>query len=166
MSSPRAGDVERSRLETIATLLERAEVPARVVDTEAAVLWGKLVRLNAAACTTSATGRPMGWIRPNAEWRGRLEGCVREAAAVANAEGAQIRVETVLEQLDRVHGSLSTSMNRDIGAGRLCELDAIPGPVLRAAERHGLACPNIVELVARIRERIATGQCGSSPART
>lgn len=154
------GAVERSRLELIATLLERAEVPARVLDTEAAVLWGKLARMNAAACTTSATGRPMGWIRANAQWREHLERCVREAVAVANAEGAELGVEAVLEQLDRVHGSLSTSMSRDIGAGRPCELDAIPGAVLRAAERHGLACPVIAELVERIRERMAEGQHG------
>lgn len=152
------GAVERSRLEAIGALLRRAEVPVRVLDSEAAVLWRKLVRLNAAACTTSASGRPMGWIRANAEWRGRLEGCLREAAAVANADGAQISVEAALEQLDEVHDSLSSSMSRDIAAGRPCELEAIPGAVLRAAERHGLSCPITAELVGQIRERIDAGR--------
>jgi 2-dehydropantoate 2-reductase len=41
-------------------------------------------------------------------------------------------------------------MQRDIAAGRPPELDAIPGAVLRAAARHGLRCPTIEELVAKI----------------
>ena len=45
-------------------------------------------------------------------------------------------------------------MQRDIAAGRAPELDAIPGAVLRAGARHGIACPTIERLVARIRERI------------
>ena len=44
-------------------------------------------------------------------------------------------------------------MQRDIAAGRAPELDAIPGSVLRAAARHGLACPTIERLVAMIAAR-------------
>ncbi len=44
-------------------------------------------------------------------------------------------------------------MQRDIAAGRAPELDAIPGAVLRAAARHGLECPTIERLVARIAQR-------------
>ena len=156
--------VERDLLQTVAGLLEQAGIPSRVLDSEAAVLWGKLVRVNAVACTTSATGRPIGWVRSNPEWRARLEGCVREAAAVASAEGAPIAVRTALQQLDGLHASLTSSMSRDIDAGRVCELDAIPGAVLRAADRHGLACPSTAELVERIQERIAARPQARRPA--
>jgi len=44
-------------------------------------------------------------------------------------------------------------MQRDIAAGREPELDAIPGSVLRAGARHGLACPTIERLVTMIAER-------------
>jgi ketopantoate reductase len=44
-------------------------------------------------------------------------------------------------------------MQRDIAAGRVPELDAIPGSVLRAASRHGIECPTIERLVAMIAER-------------
>jgi ketopantoate reductase len=44
-------------------------------------------------------------------------------------------------------------MQRDIAAGRGPELDAIPGSVLRAAARHGIACPTIERLVALIAQR-------------
>jgi 2-dehydropantoate 2-reductase len=45
-------------------------------------------------------------------------------------------------------------MQRDIEAGREPELDAIPGAVLRAAARHGLACPTIEELMGTIAARL------------
>ena len=47
---------------------------------------GKLVRLNALACTTSAHDLPLGRIRDTPELRAELEACVAEGAAVAVAE--------------------------------------------------------------------------------
>jgi 2-dehydropantoate 2-reductase len=44
-------------------------------------------------------------------------------------------------------------MQRDIAAGRVPELDAIPGAVLRAAARHGIECPTISRLVQAIAAR-------------
>jgi hypothetical protein len=44
-------------------------------------------------------------------------------------------------------------MQRDIAAGREPELDAIAGAVLRAAARHGIACPTIERLSAQIAAR-------------
>jgi 2-dehydropantoate 2-reductase len=73
---------------------------------------------------------------------------------VARAEGASIPSDDPLGELTAAHDTLGSSMQRDIAAGRPPELDAIPGAVLRAAARHGLACPTIERLVARIAIRI------------
>jgi 2-dehydropantoate 2-reductase len=143
----------RPGLEDLAATLTAAEIPAQVGDSEAQVLWGKLVRLNALACTTSASDRLLGEIRDDAEWRAALEDCIREAAAVADAEGADVPYETVLGELEAAHATLGSSMQRDIAAGREPELDQIPGAVLRAGARHGLACPTIARLTLRIAER-------------
>jgi 2-dehydropantoate 2-reductase len=140
-------------LQTLATTLEHADVPATVGDNEAQILWGKLVRLNALACTTSASDRQIGFIRTDPEWRAELTACIEEAAAVANADGAQLDPATALAELDDAHAELGSSMQRDIAAGREPELDAIPGSVLRAARRHGLECPTIARLTAVIAQR-------------
>jgi len=68
-------------------VLRAAEVPAAVHASEADVLWGKLVRLNAIACTTTAFAEPMGAVRAHPRHRLALEGAVDEAARVARAEG-------------------------------------------------------------------------------
>jgi 2-dehydropantoate 2-reductase len=141
-------------LDRLAQRLIAAEVPAEIGTSEAQILWSKLVRLNALACTTSASNRPIGFIRTDPQWRAALEGCILEAAAVANADGARIDPDARLAELDEAHPELGSSMQRDIAAGREPELDAIPGAVLRAASRHGLACPTIAWLVAQIQERM------------
>ena len=67
--------------------------------------------------------------------------------------GNFVDAATALEELDRAHGTLVSSMQRDIASGRPPELDAIPGAVLRAAARHGIQCPTIERLVAMIAAR-------------
>ncbi len=147
------GGALRPALERLAAILEEAEVPATVGDNEAQILWSKLVRLNALACTTSACDCQIGVIRTDPSWREALTGCIYEAAAVANADGAEIDPAARLQELDDAHPELGSSMQRDIAAGRQPELDAIPGAVLRAAARHGLSCPTIERLYREIAAR-------------
>ena len=143
----------RAPLDALAETLEAAEIPARIFESEAQVLWGKLVRLNALACTTSAYDLPLGPIRTTPELRADLEEAVREGAAVAQAEGATVAPSDVMAELLDAHAELGSSMNRDIAAGREPELDQIPGAVLRAARRHGLECPTIARLMGQIASR-------------
>jgi 2-dehydropantoate 2-reductase len=142
-------------MEALAAALNDAGVPARVLDSEAQVMWSKLVRLNALACTTSAHDKLLGEIRRTPALRADLVGAIQESCAVAVAEGAtDVDPEIALGELEVAHDTLGSSMQRDIAAGRAPELDAIPGSVLRAAARHGIACPTIELLVATIQARI------------
>lgn len=134
--------------------LVAAEIPVKVGSSEPEVLWSKLVRLNALACTTSAYDKLLGEIRSTPALRADLVGCIEEACAAARAEGAlSVAPEKALAELERAHETLGSSMQRDIAAGRTPELDAIPGSVMRAAARHGLACPTIERLAATIAAR-------------
>jgi 2-dehydropantoate 2-reductase len=133
-----------------------AEVPVRVLGSQPQVMWSKLVRLNALACTTSAYDKQLGEIRATPELRADLVGSIEEACAVGRAEGAEdVDPAIAIAELELAHDSLGSSMQRDIAAGRAPELDAIPGSVLRAAARHGLSCPTIERLVAKIEARMA-----------
>jgi 2-dehydropantoate 2-reductase len=141
-------------MRALGTTLEAAGVPVRIDSSEAQVMWSKLVRLNALACTTSAYDKLLGEIRSTPSLRSDLVGAIEEATAVALAEGAtDTDAARALDELERAHDTLGSSMQRDIAAGRTPELDAIPGSVLRAAARHGLTCPTIERLVGMIAER-------------
>ena len=78
---------------------------------------------------------------------------MREGVAAARAEGAEIDAAVVFGEFEAIHDGFNTSMQRDVAAGREPELDAIAGAVLRAGARHGIACPTIAALAARIAER-------------
>jgi 2-dehydropantoate 2-reductase len=140
-------------LQRLAETLEAAQVPVRVEAVEAQVLWSKLVRLNALALTTSASDRTLGEIRSDPEWRVALEGAVNETAAVARAEGATLDPAATMAELEQAHAGLGSSMRRDIINGRLTELDAITGAVLRAARRHRVECPTVRRLAAQVARR-------------
>jgi len=141
----------RAGMETLAQLLKDAGVSVRVQESEAQVMWSKLVRLNALACTTSAFDKLLGEIRSTPQLRAALVGAIEEGCAVGRAEGADdVDPATAIAELELAHDTLGSSMQRDIAAGRTPELDAIPGSVLRAASRHGIDCPTIERLVEMI----------------
>jgi len=143
----------------LAQTFKDAGVPVRVIlpvseRSEAQVMWSKLVRLNALACTTSAYDKLLGEIRSTPELRADLVASIEEACAVGRAEGADdVDPQTALGELELAHETLGSSMARDIAVGRAPELNAIPGAILRAAARHGLKCPTIERLVVMIAER-------------
>lgn len=141
------------QLHAAAAALQAAEVPARIGESEAQILWGKLVRLNALACTTSATDKLIGFVRTDPEWRATLIACIEEGAAVANADGATVDPADPLAELEDAHAELGSSMQRDIAAGREPELDAIPGSVIRAGRRHGVPTPTISRLANAVAMR-------------
>jgi 2-dehydropantoate 2-reductase len=140
----------RRPMEDLVETLTEAGIPARLGDREPQVMWSKLVRLNALACTTSAFDKLLGEIRSTPELRAELVGAIEEGCLVARAEGASISTEDPLGELNAAHATLGSSMQRDIAAGRPPELDAIPGAVLRAAARHRIECPTIERLVEAI----------------
>ena len=117
---------------------------------ERTLLWRKLVLLAPMALNTTASGRNVGGVRGDPEWARRFEQAVREACAVAVAEGAKLDVEKTLEVLKTFPDSLRSSMQKDVEAGRPPELDAIGGPILRGAARHGIEVPVTRELMETI----------------
>lgn len=151
-------------LDALAERLEAAGVTARVRAGEAQILWGKLVRLNALACLTTAYDATYGTISRDPRMQGELEACVREAVAVARAEGAEIDPQVVFSEFEQLHDGFGSSMQRDVAAGREPELDAIAGAILRAGDRHGVACPTIAKLATLIAER--AGIAAPVPHRT
>ncbi|MBA3808174.1 MAG: 2-dehydropantoate 2-reductase [Solirubrobacterales bacterium] len=164
---PGAGPAVISAMGRLEETIAAAEIPVRVLDSEAQVMWSKLVRLNALACTTSAYDKLLGEIRSTPGLRADLVGVIEESCAVGRAEGAaDVDASRAMGELEKAHATLGSSMQRDIAAGREPELDAIPGSVLRAAARHGLQCPTIERLMATIQARIDAqgGAVGKAPS--
>ena len=122
------------------------------VASEAALMWSKLVLLGPFALATTAAASPIGAVRDTPSWRMKLEAAAREAVKVAKAEGASLDEDTTVRALHGFEGSMRSSMQKDVAAGRPPELDAIAGPILRGGERHGIPVGATRELAGLVSE--------------
>lgn len=92
----------------------------------------------------------MGEVLADPVSRQELHDCVREACAVARAEGATVDVEQVMSSIASFPATMRSSMQKDVAQGRAPELDAISGPILRGAVRHHLEVPTTQALTATV----------------
>jgi 2-dehydropantoate 2-reductase len=138
----------RGEVEAVAELLRRARIDVRVAQSEKRVLWHKLARIAPLAAASAASGKSVGELRVDPEWRPRLESAVAEACEVAAADGVSLRASTQWTIIDEMAAETTPSAARDVAAGRRSELDAIAGSVLRVAERLGVPCPSLTDLAA------------------
>jgi 2-dehydropantoate 2-reductase len=122
---------------------------------EQTLLWSKLCFLGPFALATSASGRNIGEVLSDGEWKLKLNSAVREACAVANASGAEIDVAQLAKAIEGAPPAMRSSMQKDVAAGRQLELDAIGGPIVRGGERFGIDVSTTVTLVAEIQAKIA-----------
>lgn len=115
-----------------AAVLHRAglDVDTSAPD-EATLLWRKLSFLAPLALLTTATRSALGPARDARP--DLLDALVEEAAAAAATDGAAIEPAAVRERLRGLPPGMRSSMLKDAVAGAALELDAIAGPILRAA---------------------------------
>jgi 2-dehydropantoate 2-reductase len=143
----------RSLLGSTLDQLQQIGFACRFIDDEPTLMWGKLVFLAPFALTTSAADKTVGEIISDPQWRSLGEACVREACAVGVAEGAKVDPQAVLSGVSAMPANMRSSMQKDVEQHKTPELDAIAGPILRGARRHGIEVPVTKKLVAGVEER-------------
>ena len=134
--------------------LQKMGFECRFVDHEPTLMWSKLVFLGPFALTTTAANQGTQEILSDPHWRELGMSCIREACAVAVAEGAHLNAEAVIAGLAKMPGNMRSSMQKDVEQGKAPELEAIAGPILRGAERHRIAIPATKTLVAAVEARV------------
>src|SRR3984957_6007594 len=143
----------RELLESTLDQLQQIGFTCRFIDDEPTLMWGKLVFLAPFALATTAADKTVGEILSDPQWRSWGEACVREACAVAVAEGAKVDPEKVLAGVAGMPANMRSSMQKDVERHNAPELDAIAGPILRGARKHGIEVPATRKLVALVEER-------------
>ena len=83
-------------------------------------------------------------------------GLVAEIQELANAMGIDFGEEIVsvsLSILDGLSPTMTTSLQRDIAAGRSSEIDGLIYEVVRMADRYGVSLPLYTEITGALRSR-------------
>lgn len=132
----------------LAALLNAAGLPCDAVDDIRVRLWRKL-GINAAVNPLVARFRIRNGQLRDRPFRPMVDAVIEEIAAIMQAEripppegGWHALVWTVIEAT----ANNRASMLQDVLAGRPVEREAILGPLLQAASRHGLTCPTLAAL--------------------
>src|SRR3984885_4778070 len=143
----------RGVLENTLDQLQQIGFECRFVDDEPTLMWSKLVFLAPFALTTTASDKTTGEILADPNWGPLGFACLREACAVAVAEGAKIDADAVIAGIMKMPGNMRSSMQKDVEQHKTPELDAIAGPILRGARKHGIEVPATKKLVAEVERR-------------
>lgn len=149
----------RSLLGATVDEFQKMGFECRFIDDEPTLMWGKIAFLAPIALTTTAADRTTSAVIADPDWKRQLESCVREACAVGVAERAKVDAESVIGGMMKMPANMRSSMQKDVERGNAPELDAIAGPILRAAARHGIEVPTTKRLVAAVERR-----AGSAPS--
>lgn len=144
-----SGELSPEELQRAARILEQAGIDVELEDDERKVLWRRAVPMAGLAPATALTGRTVGELRADFEWRQRLEEAVGEACAVAGAHGVNLVPSLQWKRITEMRHEETTSVARSTNGHRAAEIDAITGSVLRAAQTHGVECPVLSDLASR-----------------
>ncbi|PZN09576.1 MAG: 2-dehydropantoate 2-reductase [Bacillota bacterium] len=149
---------ETDRVRRIAATFAAAGIPHRVSDDIVRDMWMKLIFISAMGGMTAAAQRPLGEVLGNPAGRETYERMVREAIAVARAAGVRIPAdafEQVMETSLGMDPQMTSSLQRDLAAGRPVEIDALCGAVVRYGRRHGVDTPCQQAVMALVQLRAA-----------
>ena len=126
-------------------------------------IWRKFLFISSISGLGAVTRAPIGTLRSLPETRDLLRRMMEEVRELAAAHGVALSIETVAETLaytDMLPPEGTTSMQRDIIAGRASELEAQNGAVVRLGRDKGVRTP-VHDLVYRCllpQERTARGE--------
>ena len=131
-----------------------AGVDATIADGIWPELWAKLVAIVPLGSLGAALDATVGELRT--AHRGLLEAAMTEAAALAAARDVTLPadvVPTTLAFIDQQPDDATSSLHRDVVAGRPSELDAWTGAVVRLAAEAGVPVPVHRTLLAVVNRR-------------
>lgn len=142
------------RLERICEAFKEAGATVETTDDITKVLWTKFVFISSVSAVGSLTRVTFGEYRSVPEAREILRKAIGEVAAVAQAKGVRLDGDIVEKTLEFIDGSapgIKPSMQRDVEAGRMNELESMVGVVVRAGESLGVPTPVMTLAYAMIK---------------
>jgi 2-dehydropantoate 2-reductase len=141
------GELDNSpseRTERLLKAFHRAGVKAEVPPDIEVAVWEKFIFVAPYGGVGAVTRAPAGVIRTRPETRGLVERGMREILRVARARRISLAdqiVEKTMALLDGLAPDSTTSLQRDVIAGRRSELDAWNGAVVRLGREAGVETP-------------------------
>ncbi|MCI0693642.1 2-dehydropantoate 2-reductase [candidate division KSB1 bacterium] len=132
------------RLQATFEAFQRTGISVEISADIRTVLWSKLVFIAAVGAIGSLTRVTFGEFHQVNETRVALKAAIAEIIAVGQANGAKLQAslaEDTLAFIDKSAAELKPSLQRDIEAGRVSELESLIGVVVRLGAEAGVPTP-------------------------
>jgi 2-dehydropantoate 2-reductase len=137
------GDSARTR-RLLAAFAAAPGLRAELVPDIRLAMWRKFLLITAWGAVGASTGATVGEILADAGRRRRLLEAMEEIRAVGRAQGVSLTDDDIRDAMQVLEGAPpqgTTSMQRDLVAGRPSELDAQIGAVVRLGQELGVPVP-------------------------
>jgi len=150
-------DNERSdRIRRIEQVFKHAGLDTTIAADIQVALWTKFLFIASFSGVGAIANAPAGVLRSDPKWRGLMLSAMQEIYALAHARGVDLppdSVDKVMAAVDGLPADTTSSMQRDIAAGKPSELDSQNGAVVRMAREAGVEVPThtlIYETLVRL----------------
>lgn len=133
-----------SRVERLAEALSAAGVATTVSEDIVTDTWRKFMLITSYGGVGALCREPVGRTRNNMQTRSLVQDAMWEVADLARSAGAHLRaadVTRMMAQFDAFNPESTASMQRDLAAGRLSELEEQNGAVVRLAQNYQVSVP-------------------------
>ncbi|MFV8334208.1 ketopantoate reductase family protein [Flavobacterium sp. GSP14] len=144
-----------SKLNVLHSIFENANIESYLVENIEETVWEKFIFISALASATTYLNVNIGGILNNAENKAIYSSLLNEITAVAIAKGVALPddiVDQTIIKLEKTPKDATSSMHRDLLAGRNTEVVSLTKYVVDQAVKFGVATP-IYQMVL---EKLAT----------
>lgn len=132
------------RIKSIEEVFKNAGLEISVAADIQIALWTKFLFIASFSGIGAIANAPAKVIRNDPKWRTQMINAMQEIYALAHARGINLpsnSIETVMASVDSLPEESTSSMQRDIAAGKPSELESQNGAVVRMARESGVAVP-------------------------
>ena len=132
------------RIARIGQVFKHAGLNIAIADDIQVALWTKFLFIASFSGVGAMANAPAGVIRSDPKWRAQMLSAMEEIYALAHARGVKLppdSVAKVMAAIDALPEDATSSMQRDIAAGKPSELESQNGSVVRMARESGVDVP-------------------------
>ena len=132
------------RIETIAQVFRHAGLDTTIAPDIQVALWTKFLFIASFSGVGAMANAPAGVIRSDPKWRRHIRNAMNEIYTLAHARGIKLppdSIDKVMSAVDGLPEDATSSMQRDIAAGKPSELESQNGAVVRMARQAGVEVP-------------------------
>jgi len=141
------GELDNQRTDRIVNIeqvFKRAGLEITIAADIQVALWMKFLFIASFSGVGAMANAPAGVIRSDPNWRTQILKAMEEIYTLAHARGINLppdSIDTVMRAVDALPEDATSSMQRDIAAGKPSELEAQNGAVVRMAHEIGVDVP-------------------------